>query len=60
MDVRTVLHWLIIGVLVWIGLNVLGLLVNVAGAIIHLGLRAGVIVLVVLLVVRLLEGLRGR
>lgn len=60
MDLRTVLKWLILGALVWIGLNLLGLLVNVAGALVHLGLRVGVVVLLVLIVIRVLEGLRGR
>lgn len=58
-DLATVLRWLIIGVLAWIGLSLLGVLVDVAGAVVHLGLRVGVIVLVVLLVIRLVENLRS-
>lgn len=59
LDIRTVLRWLIIGAVAWIGLSVLGILADVAGALLHLGLRVGVIVLVILLVVRLLETFRS-
>jgi len=59
LDLRTVLRWLIYGVLILIGLSLLGVLVDVAAALLQFVLKAGVIVLVVLLVVRLLEGMRG-
>jgi hypothetical protein len=59
LDIRTVLRWLIIGVLAWIGLSLVGVLADIASAVLHLGLRVGVIVLVVLLAVRLLEQFRS-
>ena len=59
LDLRTVLRWLIYGVLILIGLSLLGVLVDVAAALLQFVLKAGVIVLVVLLVIRLLEGMRG-
>ncbi len=59
LDIRTILRWLIIGVLAWIGLSLVGVLADIASAVVHLGLRVGVIVLVVLLAIRLLEHLRS-
>lgn len=59
LDIQTVLRWLIIGVLVMIGLRLLGLLINVAEALLSLGLPVGVIALVILLVVRLVDRLRS-
>jgi hypothetical protein len=59
LDIRTVLRWLIIGAIAWIGLSLLGVLADVAGALVHLGLRVGVVVLVVLLVIRVLENFRS-
>jgi hypothetical protein len=59
LDLRTVLRWLIYGVLILIGLSLLGVLVDVAAALLQFVLKAGVIVLIVLLVIRLLEGMRG-
>lgn len=59
LDLRTVLRWLIYGVVALIGLSLLGLLVDVAATLLGLVLRAGVVVLVILLLIRLLEALRG-
>lgn len=59
LDLRTVLRWLIYGVLILIGLSLLGVLVNVAAALLQLVLKAGVVVLIVLLVLRLFEELRS-
>lgn len=59
LDLRTVLRWLIYGVLFLIGLSLLGVLVDVAATLLQLVLKAGVIVLIVLLVIRVLEGVRG-
>lgn len=59
LDIRTVLRWLIIGVIVLLGLGLLGLLINVARTFLELVLKAGAIVLVVLLIIRVLEGLRS-
>lgn len=58
-DIRTVLRWLIFGVLLLIGLSLLGVVVDIAGALLSLVLKAGIVILVVLVVVRVLEGLRG-
>jgi len=49
LDIRTVLRWLIIGVIALLGLSLVGVLVDMAGA----------VVLVVLLVIRVLEGVRS-
>lgn len=59
LDIRTVLRWLIIGVIVLLGLSLLGVLINVASTLLQLVLKAGAIVLVVLLIIRVLEGLRS-
>lgn len=59
LDLRTVLRWLIYGVLTLIGLSLLGVLVNVATALLQLVLKAGAVVLIVLLVLRLFEGARS-
>lgn len=59
LDIRTVLRWLIIGVIVLLGISLLGVLVNVARALLELVLKAGAIVLVVLLIIRVLEGVRS-
>lgn len=59
LDLRTVLRWLIYGVLILIGLSLLGVLVDVAATLLQLILKAGVVVLIVLLVLRLVEGLRS-
>ncbi|MFB6249003.1 MAG: hypothetical protein ABEL97_10585 [Salinibacter sp.] len=59
LDLRTVLRWLIYGVLLLIGLSLLGVLVDVAATLLQLTLKAGVVVLIVLLVLRLFEGLRS-
>lgn len=58
-DIRTVLRWLIFGVLLLIGLSLLGVVVDIAGALLSLVLKAGIVILVVLVVIRVLEGLRG-
>lgn len=59
LDIRTVLRWLIIGVIVLLGLSLVGVLIDVAGTLLQLVLKAGVIVLVVLLIVRVLEEVRS-
>ena len=59
LDLRTVLRWLIIGVVALIGLSLLGILVDIAGALLRLVLKAGAVVLVVLVIIRVLEGLRA-
>lgn len=59
LDLRTVLRWLIYGVLILIGLSLLGVLVDVAATLLQLVLKAGVVVLIVLLVIRLFEGARS-
>lgn len=55
-DLRTVLRWLIYGVIALIGLSLLGVLVNVASTLLWLLLKIGVVVLVVLFVLQLLDG----
>ncbi|PSQ74146.1 MAG: hypothetical protein BRD53_05720 [Bacteroidetes bacterium SW_7_64_58] len=59
LDLQTVIRWLIIGVVALLGLSLLGVLVNVATALLQFVLKAGAIVLVVLLVIRALEGVRS-
>jgi hypothetical protein len=59
LDLPTVLQGLVYGVLALIGLSLLGLLVDVAAALLTFLLKAGMVVLVVLLVLQLLEGSRG-
>jgi len=56
LDLRTVLRWFIYGVLALIGLSLLGVLIDVASAVLSLVLKAGVVVLVVLLLLQLLGG----
>jgi hypothetical protein len=54
LDLETVLRWLIYGVLALISLSLLGVLVDVAAALLSFVLKAGVVVLVVLLLIQLL------
>jgi len=59
LDIRTVLRWLIIGVIALVGLSLLGVLVDIAGTLLQLTLKVGAVVLVVLLVIRVLEEIRS-
>lgn len=59
LDLRTIIRWLIIGVIALLGLSLVGVLIDVAGALLQVVLKAGVVVLVVLLVIRVLEGMRS-
>lgn len=59
LDIRTVLRWLIVGVIALLGLSLLGLLIDVIRPLLQLVLKAGAIVLVVLLIIRALEGARS-
>jgi hypothetical protein len=59
LDLRTVVRWLIYAVLALIGLSLLGVLVDVAGALLSLVLKAGVVLLLVLVVIEVLEGIRS-
>lgn len=57
-DLRTVLRWLIYGVIALIGLSLLGMLVDVASSLLWLLLKGGAVVLVVLFILEILEGFR--
>jgi hypothetical protein len=59
LDIRTVLRWLIIGVIALVGLSLVGVLVDIAGTLLQLTLKVGAVVLVVLLVIRVLEEVRS-
>jgi hypothetical protein len=59
LDLRTVLRWLIIGVVALIGLSLVGILIDIAGVLLRLVLKAGAVVLVVLVIIRVLEGMRA-
>ncbi|MFB6280366.1 MAG: hypothetical protein ABEK75_12740 [Salinibacter sp.] len=59
LDLQTIIRWLIIGVIALIGLSLLGVLIDVAGALLQVVLKAGAVVLVVLLIIRVLEGVRS-
>ena len=54
LDLRTILRWLIYGVIALIGLSLLGVLVDVAGSLLWLLIKVGVVVLVVLFILDLL------
>jgi hypothetical protein len=56
LDLDTVLRWLIYGVVVLVGLSLLGVLIDVASTLVWLILKAGVVVLVVLFLIRLFDG----
>lgn len=56
LDLDTVLRWLIYGVVALIGLSLLGVLVDIASTLVWLILKAGVVVLVVLFLLRLFDG----
>jgi len=56
LDLDTVLRWLVYGLVALIGLSLLGVLVDVASTLLWLILKAGVVVLVVLFIIRLLGG----
>jgi hypothetical protein len=57
-DLRTVLRWLIYGVIALIGLSLLGVLVDVASTLLWLLLKGGVVVLVILFILQILDGFR--
>jgi len=59
LDLRTVIRWLIIGVIALLGLSLLGVLIDVTGALLQIVLKAGAVVLVVLLIIRVLEEVRS-
>lgn len=59
LDLQTIIRWLIIGVIALIGLSLLGVLIDVAGALLRVVLKAGAVVLVVLLIISVLEGVRS-
>lgn len=59
LELRTVLRWLIIGVIALLGLSLLGLLIDVVRPLLRLILKAGAVVLVVLLIIRVLESVRA-
>lgn len=59
LDLRTVIRWLIYGVLAFVGLSLFGVLIDVAATLLTLALKAGVVVLIVLLVAQVLENTRG-
>jgi hypothetical protein len=59
LDIRTVLRWLIIGVIALLGLSLVGLLIDLVQPLLRLVLRVGAVVLVVLLVIRGLEEIRS-
>ena len=59
LDLRTVLRWLIIGVVALIGLSLVGILIDIAGVLLRLVLKAGAVVRVVLVIIRVLEGMRA-
>ncbi|PSQ63301.1 MAG: hypothetical protein BRD27_00995 [Bacteroidetes bacterium QH_10_64_19] len=56
LDLRTVLRWLVYGVIALIGLSLLGVLVNVASSLLWLLLKGGLVVLVVLFLLQILDG----
>lgn len=59
LELESVLRWLIYGVIALIGLSLLGVFVDVAAALLSFILKAGVVILVVLLLIRLLKGIFG-
>lgn len=59
MDIQTILRWIIIGVVILIGLGLLGLLIDIGTALISLALRVLVIVLVVAIIIRVVDGMRS-
>jgi hypothetical protein len=54
-DLRSVLRWLIYGLIALIGLSLIGVLVDVASTLLWLLLKIGVVVLVGLFILQLLD-----
>ena len=54
LDFRTILQWLIYGVIALIGLSLLGVLVDVASTLLWLLLKIGIVVLVALFILQVL------
>jgi len=54
-DLRSVLRWLIYGLIALIGLSLVGVLVDVASTLLWLLLKIGVVVLVGLFILQLLD-----
>lgn len=59
MDISDILRWIILGVLVLIGIGIIGLVAEIAVALIAVGLKVLVVVLVGAVVVQLFERWRA-
>jgi len=59
MDISDILRWIILGVLVLIGIGIIGLVAEIAVALIAIGLKVLVVVLVGAVVVQLFERWRA-
>jgi len=59
MDIPDILRWIILGVLVLIGIGIIGLVAEIAVALIAIGLKVLVVVLVGAVVVQLFERWRA-
>jgi len=59
MDISDILRWIILGVLVLIGIGIIGLVAEIAVALIAIGLKVLVVVMVGAVVVQLFERWRA-
>jgi len=58
LDIRAILRWIIIGVIVLIGASLLGVLIDIGAALLSLALKVLVVVLIVAVIARFFEGRR--
>jgi len=59
MDISDILRWIILGVLVLIGIGIIGLVAEIAVALIAIGLKVLVVVMVGAVIVQLFERWRA-
>lgn len=60
MDIEQIVRWIIIGTLVLIGASLLGVLINIGTALLSFVLKVLVVILIVALVVRFINGAPAR
>lgn len=55
-DLRTVLRWIMYGVIAVVALSLIGVVIDIASSLLWLLLKAGIVVLVILFILELLSG----
>ncbi|PEN13356.1 hypothetical protein CRI94_08495 [Longibacter salinarum] len=58
-DLSTILRWIIIGILIMIGLSVLGIIADIAVAVLGFGIKLLALVLIAVIIVKVVDRLLG-